>query len=31
MVGGGQFLVPLMSAALFIPGIYLLISSYFDD
>lgn len=31
MVGSGQFLVPLMSAALFIPGLYLLISSYFDD
>ncbi|HMB72968.1 MAG TPA: ubiquinone biosynthesis regulatory protein kinase UbiB [Gammaproteobacteria bacterium] len=31
MVGSGQFLVPLMSAALLIPGLYLLISSYFDD
>ena len=31
MVGGGQFLVPLFSAALFIPGFYLLISSYLDD
>jgi ubiquinone biosynthesis protein len=31
MVGGGQLLVPLASAALLIPGIYLLISSYFDD
>jgi len=30
MVGGGQLLVPLASAALFIPGIYLLISSYYD-
>jgi len=30
MVGGGQLLVPLASAALLIPGIYLLISSYFD-
>jgi len=31
MVGGGQLLVPLASAALLIPGIYLLISSYLDD
>jgi len=31
MVGSGQFLVPLFSAALFIPGFYLLISSYLDD
>jgi ubiquinone biosynthesis protein len=31
MVGSGQFLVPLLSAALFIPGFYLLISSYLDD
>jgi ubiquinone biosynthesis protein len=31
MVGGGQFLVPLMSAALFVPGLYLLVSSYYDD
>jgi ubiquinone biosynthesis protein len=30
MVGGGQLLVPLASAALLIPGIYLLISSYLD-
>jgi len=30
MIGGGQLLVPLASAALLIPGIYLLISSYFD-
>jgi ubiquinone biosynthesis protein len=30
MVGGGQLLVPLASVALLIPGIYLLISSYFD-
>ena len=30
MVGSGQLLVPLASAALLIPGIYLLISSYFD-
>ncbi len=30
MVGGGQLLVPLTSTALLIPGIYLLISSYFD-
>lgn len=31
MVGSGHFLVPLMSAALLIPGLYLLVSSYFDD
>jgi len=31
MVGQGQFIVPLASVALFIPGIYLLISSYLDD
>jgi ubiquinone biosynthesis protein len=31
MVGGGQFLVPLAGAALLIPGLYLLISSYYDD
>ena len=31
MVGSGQLIVPLVSAALFIPGIYLLISSYLDD
>ena len=31
MVGGGQLLVPLASAALFIPGLYLLIGSYLDD
>jgi ubiquinone biosynthesis protein len=31
MVGGGQLLVPLASAALLIPGLYLLISSYLDD
>jgi len=31
MVGGGPLLVPLASAALLIPGIYLLISSYLDD
>jgi len=30
MVGSGQLLVPLASAALLIPGFYLLISSYFD-
>jgi ubiquinone biosynthesis protein len=30
MVGNGQLLVPLASAALLIPGIYLLIGSYFD-
>ena len=30
MVGGGQLLVPLGSAALLIPGIYLLVSSYLD-
>ncbi len=31
MVGGGQVIVPLMSAALAIPGAYLLISSYIDE
>ena len=31
MVGKGQLIVPLASVALFIPGMYLLISSYFDD
>ena len=31
MVGGGQLLVPLASAALLIPGLYLLITSYLDD
>ncbi len=31
MVGSGQLIVPLLSAALLIPGIYLLISSYIDD
>ncbi len=31
MVGSGQFLVPVMSAVLFVPGLYLLISSYLDD
>ncbi len=31
MVGSGQIIIPLLSAALAIPGIYLLISSYLDD
>ena len=31
MVGSGQFVVPLASAALLIPGLYLLISSYYGD
>ena len=31
MVGRGQLIVPLVSAALFIPGIYLLLRSYLDD
>ena len=31
MVGKGQLIVPLVSAALFIPGIYLLIRSFTDD
>ena len=31
MVGSGNLLVPLASMALLIPGLYLLISSYFDD
>ena len=30
MVGSGQLLVPFASAALAIPGIYLLVSSYYD-
>ncbi len=30
MVGAGPLLVPLVSAALFVPGLYLLLSSYFD-
>lgn len=31
MVGRGQLIVPLVSAVLFIPGLYLLIRSYRDD
>jgi len=31
MMGSGQFLVPVMSAVLFVPGLYLLLSSYLDD
>jgi ubiquinone biosynthesis protein len=31
MVGKGQLIVPLVSAALFIPGVYLLIRSFTDD
>jgi len=31
MIGGGKLLVPLASAALLIPGLFLLISSYYDD
>ncbi|MDJ0778632.1 MAG: ubiquinone biosynthesis regulatory protein kinase UbiB [Gammaproteobacteria bacterium] len=31
MVGDGRWLVPLFSAVLFIPGFYLLASSYLDD
>ena len=31
MVGSGQWLVPLASAALAIPGLYLLVSSYYDS
>ena len=31
MVGHGQLIVPLVSAALFIPGLYLLLRSYLDD
>ena len=31
MVGSGQFLMPLMSWVLLIPGLYLLISSYLMD
>ncbi len=30
MVGGGQLIVPLLSAVLAVPGFYLLISSYLD-
>ncbi|UCH38961.1 MAG: ubiquinone biosynthesis regulatory protein kinase UbiB [Gammaproteobacteria bacterium] len=30
MVGRGQLIAPLVSVALFVPGFYLLISSYFD-
>jgi len=31
MVGRGQLIVPLVSAVLFIPGLYLLLRSYLDD
>lgn len=31
MVGSGQLLVPIGSVALLIPGMYLLVSSYYDD
>jgi ubiquinone biosynthesis protein len=31
MVGSGQLIVPLLSAALAIPGVYLLVSSYLDN
>jgi len=31
MIGGGQWLIPLASASLLIPGLYLIISSYLDD
>jgi ubiquinone biosynthesis protein len=31
MVGSGQFIVPLLSTVLYLPGLYLLISSYLDD
>jgi hypothetical protein len=31
MIGSGQFLVPLMSGILLIPGVYLLISSQWGD
>ena len=30
MVGSGPWLVPLMSVVMFVPGLYLLISSYYD-
>ncbi len=30
MMGSGQFLVPVLSAVLFVPGMYLLVSSYLD-
>jgi ubiquinone biosynthesis protein len=31
MIGSGQWLVPLFSAVFFVPGLYLLLASYFDD
>ena len=31
MVGSGQFVVPLLSSVLYLPGLYLLISSYLND
>jgi ubiquinone biosynthesis protein len=31
MVGGGKWLVPLGSVVLLIPGLYLLVTSYYDD
>lgn len=31
MIGGGQFLTPLVSGVLLVPGIYLLLSSYQQD
>ena len=31
MVGDGGFVMPLVSAAMFVPGLYLLIASLFDD
>ncbi|MFT5399265.1 MAG: ubiquinone biosynthesis protein [Planctomycetota bacterium] len=31
MVGDGQLIAPLLSVALFIPGFYLLLRSYFED
>ena len=31
MIGSGQWLVPLVSAAFFIPGLYLLLASYLDE
>ncbi len=31
MIGSGEFLVPMLSAVLYLPGLYLLISSYLDE
>ena len=31
MIGSGQWLLPLVSALFFVPGLYLLLASYLDD